>query len=125
MCFSRCLERQTPLIIGDFAITIGDVIPDLVETNTTEREVRENALHSKQWVVALRKLASLRGIFGIQATYSSDTKTVLAAASGKAILVSSSVSADQFPITSQRRYWLRIKPILPKSSPTRGTALYS
>lgn len=52
------------------------------------------------------------------------TKIVSASASRKAILVSFSVSTDKFQTIPQRLSWLRMGWVLPKLSPSWGTALH-
>lgn len=64
-----------------------------------------------------------RGL-GMQATRYSIPKMFLHLLQGKWSL-SFSVSTNKFQITLQRLSWLRIELVLPKLSPTRGTALHS
>lgn len=121
--FQQILRRQTPLIIGDFAITvlIGDVTPDQHYWVRGQGECSsKQAMGSGPTKVSFPPWHLWHA--GPVWLY---TQSVFASASRKVNLVSSSVSTDKFQIIPQRRCWLRIKPVLPKLSPTRGTALYS
>lgn len=100
--------------IGGFAIMVlfGDV------TSGQHSWVRGHDKHSssKQWVVAS---------LAMQAIYCSTLKLFSPLLQGERSLCLFFVSTGKFQLIPQRLSWLKIKLVLPKLSPTRGTALHS